>query len=93
MTRAWEQDKQAWAHEMKQLLEKMDIAVNDAGGVLPHIEAEKWKVQYRELLGKAEIECPPPDKPTEVKRGRIKRSKARNLLERFMILKRMYCAS
>ena len=84
LTRAWEQDKQAWAHEMKQLLEKMNIAVNDAGGVLPHIEAEKWKVQYRELLGKAEIECPPPDKPTEVKRGRIKRSKARNLLERLI---------
>jgi uncharacterized protein YgfB (UPF0149 family) len=30
LTRAWEQDKQAWAHEMKQLLEKMNIAVNDA---------------------------------------------------------------
>ena len=84
LTRAWEQDKQAWAHEMKQLLEKMNIAVNDSGGVLPHIEAEKWKVQYRELLGKAEIECPPPGKPTEVKRGRIKRSKARNLLERLI---------
>ena len=84
LTRAWEQDKQAWAHEMKQLLEKMNTAVNDAGGILSHKEAEKWKVQYRELLGKAEIECPPPDKPAEVKRGRIKRSKARNLLERLI---------
>lgn len=84
LTRAWEQDKQAWAHDMKQLLEKMNIAVNQAGGVLTHLEAETWKVRYTELLNKAEIECPPPDKPTEVKRGRVKRSKARNLLERLV---------
>jgi len=84
LTRAWEQDKQKWAIEMKQLLEKMNDAVNEAGGLLPYKEAEKWKVQYRVLLGKAEIECPPPDKPKEVKRGRIKRSKARNLLERLI---------
>nr|WP_221895141.1 IS66 family transposase [Bathymodiolus japonicus methanotrophic gill symbiont] len=84
LTRAWEQDKQEWALEMKRLLEKMNDAVNEAGGMLLHKEAEKWKVQYRELLGKAEIECPPPDKPKEVKRERIKRSKARNLLERLI---------
>ncbi len=31
------------------------------------------------------MECPPPDKPPgNVKRGRIKRSKARNLLERLI---------
>lgn len=84
LTRAWEQDKQEWAHEMKQLLEKMNRAVNEAGGVLPLKEAEHWKVQYRELLNKAEIECPPPDKPVKAKRGRIKRSKARNLLERLI---------
>lgn len=84
LTRAWEQDKQAWAHDMKQLLEKMNSAVNQAGGVLTHLEAETWKIRYRERLNQAEIECPPPDKPTEVKRGRVKRSKARNLLERLI---------
>jgi len=84
LTRAWEQDKQSWALEMKRLLEKMNDAVNEAGGLLPHEEAENWKGLYRELLGNAEIECPPPDKPKEVKRGRIKRSKARNLLERLI---------
>ena len=62
----------------------MNDAVNEAGGLLPHEEAENWKGLYRELLGNAEIECPPPDKPKEVKRGRIKRSKARNLLERLI---------
>jgi transposase len=41
------------------------------------------EVRYRELIKKAEIECPPPDEnQRKGKRGRIKRSKARNLLER-----------
>jgi transposase len=84
LTRAWEQDKQKWALEMKRLLEKMNTVVNEAGGILSYKETEQWKVQYRELLGKAEIECPPPDKPAETRRGRIKRSKARNLLERLI---------
>ncbi len=84
LTRAWDQDKQEWAREMKQLLEKINSVVNEAGGLLSHKDAEQWKIRYRELLGKAEIECPPPDKPAEIKRGRIQRSKARNLLERLI---------
>ena len=84
LTRVWEQDKQAWAYDMKRLLEQMNSAVNEAGGILPYREVEKWKEQYRELLDKAETECPPPDKPAKVKRGRVKRSKARNLLERLI---------
>ena len=84
LTRAWEQDKQQWALEMKRMLEKINNAVNETGGLLPPEEAEKWTIKYRELLDKANIECPPPDKPKEVKRGRIKRSKARNLLERLI---------
>ncbi len=36
-------------------------------------------------LGKAELECPPPDESKRSrKRGRMKRSKARNLLERLI---------
>ena len=84
LTRAGEQDKQAWAFEMKQLLEKMNRVVNEAGGILSHEAAEHWKIQYRELLANAEIECPPPEKPDKPKRGRVKRSKARNLLERLI---------
>ncbi|WP_080521789.1 IS66 family transposase [Methyloprofundus sedimenti] len=38
----------------------------------------------RKLLGKAEIECPSLDRPTKVNRGRVKRTKARNLLERLI---------
>jgi hypothetical protein len=46
-------------------------------------KADQWRRRYRKLLEKADIECPPPDeKQRKSKRGRLKRSKARNLLER-----------
>ena len=83
LIRVWEQDKQKWAKRMKELLEVMNNAVNDAGGLLGSIESKKYRHKYRAILKKAEAECPPPDEiQREGKRGRMKRSKARNLLER-----------
>jgi transposase len=44
---------------------------------------EKFKVQYRNILKEGEKECPPTDESQRKgKRRRLKRSKARNLLER-----------
>ncbi len=83
LERAWEQDHQLWAKEMQELLLDLRKAVEEAGGWLPTDEAERWRRRYRKLLEKAEIECPPPDESQrKEKRGRLKRSKARNLLER-----------
>jgi len=62
---------------MKQLLEKLNSAVNDVGGILSCKEAGRRQIQYRKLLGKAEIEWPPPDKPAVAKRGRTKQNVAR----------------
>lgn len=83
LERAWEQDHQQWAKEMQTLLTDIAKAVEDAEGCLPPDEAKQWRRRYRRLLKKAEIECPPPDESQRKgKRGRLKRSKARNLLER-----------
>lgn len=85
LTRAHEQDKQEWAGKMKSLLEEFNIIVSNAGGFLDEVSEEKQRKRYRKLLEEAEIECPPPDESTRNgKRGRLKRSKARNLLERFI---------
>ena len=85
LTRAHEQDKQEWAGNMKALLEEFNITVNNAGGSLDKLTEEKHRKRYRKLLEEAEIECPPPDESTRNgKPGRLKRSKARNLLERFI---------
>ena len=62
---------------------KITNSVQDAGGILDPDIAEKFKVQYRNILREANKECPPPDESQRKgKRGRLKRSKARNLLER-----------
>lgn len=84
LERACEQDNQQWAKEMQALLEDMNIAVNVAGGALEHDAAEAHREKYRGVLDDAEKECPPPvrDETNKGKRGRLKRSKSRNLLER-----------
>ena len=83
LQRAWEQDKQAWAQRMQTLLCTMNDAVKNAGGSLPPDKAEGWRKAYRQCLKKAEEECPPPDESQrQGKRGRLKRTRARNLLER-----------
>jgi len=59
--------------------------VHESDGKLDNKESEQYWNQYRALLKNAEIECPPPDeKERRGKRGRLKRSKARNLLERLV---------
>lgn len=78
---AHEQDKQQWAGVMRDLLVEINEAVNERGGELPVIEIERYQGRYRAILSKGEGECPPPEKVSG-KRGRTKKSKSRNLLER-----------
>ncbi len=82
----WEKNhKQEWAKKMQKLLLEMNEIVNEAGGVLEEIEAEKLKIRYRKILEEGEQESPLPKPPPEgvsKKRGRIKKTDARNLLER-----------
>jgi len=87
LERAWEQDQQQWAKQMQALLLEINKAVDAAGGVLEATEADAFRDQYRQLLKAAEIECPPPDESQrkQGQRGRLKRSKSRNLLERLIL--------
>ncbi len=85
LTFAHEQDKQQWAGKMKSWLEEVNKVVNQDGGRLNQEKAKQYWLEYRTLLSEAEIECPPPDeKERNGKRGRLKRSKSRNLLERLI---------
>jgi len=85
LTFAHEQEQQAWAKDMIDLLLTMQQAVAAHGGVLPEAQATAFRSQYRVLLQQAESECPPPE-PSLIpgRRGRPKRSKSRNLLERLL---------
>lgn len=83
LERAIEQDNQEWAEKMQHLLREINTAVDRAGGKLSPEESEKFCKRYRTIITEGEQECPAPTRPEgEKKRGRVKRSKARNLLER-----------
>jgi transposase len=81
---AWEQDGQAWAKKMQDFLKMINKVVTDATEQLAASEIERYKEQYHAILKEGDIECPPPDESTRKpgQRGRLKRSKSRNLLER-----------
>ena len=79
----WENEKHRWARDTKLLLQAMNSAVNEAGGVLKAEDSERYRQRFRLILKTGEAESPPPDLTNRKgKRGRVKRTKARNLLER-----------
>lgn len=82
LERAWEQDGQRWAKNMRRLLLNMKEAVEKANGKLPKKKVERFRKKYRALLARASRECPEPKIVGPKRRGRKKKNKARNLLER-----------
>ncbi len=86
LERAYEQDNQQWARQMQTLLQDILADVKAQGNILPTEQAEHYTERYRALLKQAENECPAPDETKNPsQRGRVKRSKARNLLERLQL--------
>lgn len=86
LERAWEQDGQQWAKAMQSLLKSINIAVINTGGQLSTREAKSYRTKYKKILHKGAKECPLPDKSQREpgQRGRLKRSKARCLLDRLI---------
>jgi len=83
LTYAFEKDGQQWAHDMQLLLLEIKKAVEE-NPLLDAKQLSRYRRKYRALLKKADIECPEPIASSDPpKKGRIKRSKSRNLLERF----------
>jgi transposase len=86
LTFLYEQQQQAWAGEMTELLLDIKAAVAQARAQgrsrLPLLEVADWKARYGALLAQG-YQANPPDPPPETgKKGRRKQSAARNLLDR-----------
>lgn len=84
LQRAYEQDGQHWAKNMKSLLSEMNEATKQAAGALTRDEAKPFLKRYRSLLSRADKECPRNTQRVDGKRGKIAQSKSRNLLERLL---------
>jgi len=81
-----EEQQQAWAKNMIDCLLKIKETVDEARHIQGYLEKEQIKTFeaiYESILAEGYAENPVKDKPPGLKkRGRIKKSKARNLLER-----------
>jgi len=80
---AAEQEKQSWAKELQALLKEASHEKNLSTGCPDPQTSLLFRERYRKILTDAEAECPPPNEADRTgKRGRLKRTKSRNLLER-----------
>lgn len=78
-----EQDKHQWAQSMLDLLVEINQAKQDAHGEISEDIIKKYQKKYRSILKKGVQECPAAvfkRKPGQ--RGKVKQTKARNLLIR-----------
>ena len=83
LTYVYEQDSQLWARQMHELLDQLNAAVKAAGGALTEPAQQCWRRRYRQILKRADELCPAPAIDLQRKRrGRVPKSKSRNLLER-----------
>jgi transposase len=86
LTFLYEEQQQAWAAEMHELLLDMKAAVAQArteGASLLHpLEVADWKARYATLLAEGYQANPPDPPPKTGKQGRRKQSPARHLLDR-----------
>ena len=67
---------------MKEFLLNLHQEVKSRDGSLDAERLIKIHAEYQKILADAEEECPPPKPLEKNKRGRPKKSKSRNLLER-----------
>jgi transposase len=82
-----EQEQQAWAADLKDLLLAMHAATEEwrarGSGCVPPAERDEWVAQYFELLTRGYATAPPAPAPVspQASRRRPKQSAAKNLLD------------
>jgi transposase len=79
------QDNQKWASMMASFLCKLKEKVEQSkNNQLSKSQIKYYRKKYDDILDTGDKECPPPTRDNnKPKRGRIKKTKSRNLLERF----------
>jgi transposase len=82
LERVIDEDGHQWAKTLLQFLVDLNKAVDMANGVLSDEDIDVATKRYREILEQGETECPKPPPKEAGKRGQIKKTFSRNLLER-----------
>ena len=81
----YEQDNQQWAKSLELLLLEMNAAVNASStGMLTEDEIKEYEKRYLEILEEGKNECPEIPAETSNTKGKVKRTRPRNLLLRLL---------
>ncbi|KAA0446238.1 MAG: IS66 family transposase [Candidatus Thioglobus sp.] len=80
---AYEKEEQNWAKKVQDFLFDTNKEVEEAGGSLKYRRLRDRIIEYRTLLNEGEQVCLAPERKPGQK-GRLKKSKSRNLLERLI---------
>ena len=84
-----------WAGDFAELLIRMkkakEDAIADKQSSLTADVLEGFHRRYAEILGVADMECPPPPEPSVKKRGKPKLGKERSLIERLRLREDEIC--
>ena len=84
LERAFEQDGQRWAKNMLKLLNEInDYMIEFQLDVLTEEKIKIYQKRYKSILTRGEKECPLPEREAG-KKGKLKKSKSRNLLDRLI---------
>lgn len=85
LKRAYEQDNQQWAKSLELLFLEMNAAVNASStGILTEDEIKDYEERYLAILEAGKNECPELPAKTSNKKGKVKRTRPRNLLLRLL---------
>ena len=85
LKRAYEQDNQQWAKSLELLLLEMNAAVNASStGMLTEDEIKDYEKRYLAILEEGNNECPETPEKKSNKKGKVKRTRPRNLLLRLL---------
>lgn len=82
LERVIEDDGHEWAKALLKFLVDLSKTVDAAGGVLSAEKITEYTKRYQKILEQGEAECQKPPPKEAGKRGRVKRTFSRNLLER-----------
>lgn len=85
LKRAYEQDNQQWAKSLELLLLEMNVAVNASStGILTEDEIKAYEKRYLTILETGKNECPEATMESGSQKGKMKRTRPRNLLIRLL---------
>jgi len=84
LTWSHEEDNQEWALDLKELLQEINKYLDSSKFKISERKTQFYLKKYREILSEGDKSCPIEERGKSQKRGRVKQTKSRNLINRLI---------